>query len=196
MRHVWVAFLVLLLGLFTFVGWQQFHVRPLPDAETTTALAPPRPVSTLVPVPATESAALAAPAGQLPEADRLIQFARQQLGSPYTYAGITPEGGFDCSGFLMYVYAHVGVPVPHSTALLIDTGRGIAREQAQPGDMVIFTGTATTSTTPGHAGIVISEPGEPLRFIHSSSARRESGVKIRQRRLRTSCPLCVRLRRC
>ncbi|RYU80488.1 C40 family peptidase [Hymenobacter persicinus] len=178
MRYVWLTFLVLVLGLLTVVGWQKWHRPPAPDAEVTTALAPTRPVSDTMPAPA---AAETTPSGSaLPQADSLIQFAMQQLGSPYTYAGTTPTGGFDCSGFLLYVYGRFGVPVPHSTALLIDTGRGIPREQARPGDMVIFTGTATTSTTPGHAGIVLSEPGQPIRFIHSSSARRESGVKISQ----------------
>jgi hypothetical protein len=73
------------------------------------------------------------------------------------------------------------VPTPHATALLIDAGRPVPRTQAQPGDIVVFTGTAATSTTPGHAGIVISALGEtPLRFVHASSAKRESGVKISQ----------------
>ena len=129
--------------------------------------------------PATAAAAPAAPPG--PVADSLVRFALRQLGSPYTWAGTTPEGGFDCSGFLMYAYAHVGVPVPHSTALLISTGQPVARAEARPGDLVIFTGTAPASTTPGHAGIIISPNGElPLRFVHSSSARRQPGVKISQ----------------
>ena len=116
-----------------------------------------------------------------PLADSLVQFALRQLGVPYRWAGTTPESGFDCSGFLMYAYAHVGVPVPHSTALLIDAGQPVPRAEARPGDLVVFTGTAQTSTTPGHAGIIISRLGEvPLRFVHSSSARRESGVKISQ----------------
>ena len=111
-------------------------------------------------------------------ADSVIKFAMLQLGTNYCYAGATPETGFDCSGFVNYVFARFGVQVPHSTALLISTGREVPRNSARPGDIVVFTGTASTSTTPGHAGIVLSNPGEPLRFIHSSSARRESGVKI------------------
>jgi cell wall-associated NlpC family hydrolase len=82
---------------------------------------------------------------------------------------------------VLYVFGHFGVPTPHATALLIDAGRPVPRTQAQPGDIVVFTGTAATSTTPGHAGIVISALGEtPLRFVHASSAKRESGVKISQ----------------
>ncbi|MCR5886238.1 C40 family peptidase [Hymenobacter sp. J193] len=111
-------------------------------------------------------------------ADSLVRFALRQLGTNYLYAGISPETGFDCSGFVSYVFGHYGIAVPHSTALLISTGREVPRAEARPGDIVVFTGTAATSTTPGHAGIVLSKLGEPIRFVHSSSARRESGVKI------------------
>jgi hypothetical protein len=97
------------------------------------------------------------------------------------WGGTNPATGFDCSGFITYVFGHYGVATPHATALLIDAGRPVPRTQAQPGDIVVFTGTAEGSTTPGHAGIVISALGEtPLRFVHASSARRESGVKISQ----------------
>jgi hypothetical protein len=103
------------------------------------------------------------------------------MGTPYVWAGTSPLTGFDCSGFITYVFGHFGVATPHATALLIDAGRPVPRAQAQPGDIVVFTGTAEGSTTPGHAGIVISALGEtPLRFVHASSAKRESGVKVSQ----------------
>ena len=112
-------------------------------------------------------------------ADSIVAFGLAQRGTPYVYAGVSPLTGFDCSGFIMYTFAHFGVAVPHSTALLIDVGRPVARADAQPGDIVVFTGTAAGSTAPGHAGIVVSGRGEvPLRFVHSSSARREPGVKV------------------
>lgn len=125
-------------------------------------------------------ALLSGPAGY-PQADSIVAFGLAQRGTPYVYAGTSPLTGFDCSGFIMYTFAHFGVAVPHSTALLIDVGRPVPRPDAHPGDIVVFTGTAATSTTPGHAGIVISNQGEvPLRFVHASSARRESGVKVSQ----------------
>ena len=114
-------------------------------------------------------------------ADSVVAFGLAQRGTPYVYAGISPVTGFDCSGFIMYTFAHFHVMVPHSTALLIDVGQPVARAEAQPGDIVVFTGTASTSTTPGHAGIVISGRGEvPLRFVHASSSRREPFVKVNQ----------------
>lgn len=114
-------------------------------------------------------------------ADSIVAFGLAQQGTPYVYAGTSPLTGFDCSGFIMYTFAHFGVPVPHSTALLIDVGRPVVRAEAQPGDIVVFTGTAKESTTPGHAGIVISRQGEvPLRFVHASSSHREPFVKVSQ----------------
>lgn len=127
------------------------------------------------------AAALPPGAQPTPRADSIVRFALAQAGTRYTYAGVSPATGFDCSGFIQYVFGRFGVPTPHSTALLIEAGQPVARSQAQPGDIVVFTGTAATSTTPGHAGIVISALGEiPLRFVHASSAARESGVKVSQ----------------
>lgn len=134
---------------------------PAPPSLTTTALG-----------------SAAAPASAAP-ADSVVRFALAQRGVAYCYAGSSPATGFDCSGFVRYVFGRFGYEVPHSTALLIGVGRPVARAQACPGDIVVFTGTAPGSTEPGHAGIVVSALGEvPLRFVHASSARREPGVKV------------------
>ncbi|WP_170172748.1 C40 family peptidase [Hymenobacter rigui] len=164
MRIVWLVFLGLVAGLLGWALWPRQH-SAAPDGPT------------LVP---TRQTAYVISNATPPRADSIVAFAMRQLGTNYCYAGSTPETGFDCSGFVNYVFARYKVPVPHSTALLIDVGRPVPRTQARPGDIVVFTGTAQTATTPGHAGIVLSQPGEPLRFIHSSSARKESGVKISQ----------------
>lgn len=174
MRSIWLIFgflLVVLAGL-------GFYLRR-PAAAPTAAEAPATPPIVLV-GQRSASLPLPPPSGG-GSRDSIVRFALRQLGIPYLYAGSSPVSGFDCSGFLQYVYGHFGVATPHSTALLIDAGRPVPRAQAQPGDIVVFTGTAEDSTTPGHAGIVISAGGEtPLRFVHASSARRESGVKISQ----------------
>ncbi|MGI4820982.1 MAG: C40 family peptidase [Janthinobacterium lividum] len=172
MRAIWLIFGGLLTAIL--VGaWLLRHPAAPDGPPPTPAMAPVLAVSERRPAPIR-------PAPQ-PRADSIIRFALAQVGIPYTYAGISPATGFDCSGFVLYVFGHFGVPTPHATALLIDAGRPVPRTQAQPGDIVVFTGTAATSTTPGHAGIVISALGEtPLRFVHASSAKRESGVKISQ----------------
>ncbi|NVO31818.1 C40 family peptidase [Hymenobacter lapidiphilus] len=197
MRYVWSVFLLLIALLVGRAIWVRL---PHPASARDATAASPTPARTTAYTPAATGPAVgksrsvaalpspnpASPASGLragapsSKADSIVAFALRQLGTPYLYAGTTPNSGFDCSGFVMYVFARYGVPTPHSTAMLIDVGRPVARTAARPGDIVVFTGTAATSTTPGHAGIIVSQPGEPIRFVHSSSARRESGVKISQ----------------
>jgi cell wall-associated NlpC family hydrolase len=165
MRFIWLIFGALLAAVLA-TAWHYQHP----------AAAPRSPAAVLPVVAVVERRA--APAVR---ADSVVRFALAQLGTRYCYAGSSPGTGFDCSGFVRFVFGHFAVDVPHSTSQLIAVGRPVPRAQARPGDIVVFTGTAAGSTTPGHAGIVISNLGEtPLRFVHASSARRESGVKISQ----------------
>ncbi|MFD1470142.1 C40 family peptidase [Hymenobacter caeli] len=157
MRIIWLIFIGLALAI---AGLLPRH-RPA---------APARPAATTGPA--------GPPAGPRGRADSVVAFALRQLGAPYAFAGTSPATGFDCSGFVQYVYGHFGVAVPHSTALLIGAGRPVPRAEARPGDLVVFAGTAPGSATAGHAGIVVSAAGAvPVRFVHASSARRASGVK-------------------
>ena len=173
MRYIWMIFVGLLLAMVAILPRLGKQKSAQPVTETSLADAALR--AQMASLHTAPSAALTA------RADSVVAFGLAQRGTPYVYAGTSPLTGFDCSGFIMYTFAHFGVPVPHSTALLIDVGRPVARAEAQPGDIVVFTGTATTSTTPGHAGIVISARGElPLRFVHASSSRREPFVKVSQ----------------
>ncbi|GAA4358495.1 hypothetical protein GCM10023185_24260 [Hymenobacter saemangeumensis] len=186
MRFIWLIFVGLLLAMLGILprlerGPGGETSRPsLPDS-LPVAVANGRAARAPVTAYVTSARPRAALLGRMVRRDSLVHYALQQLGTNYCYAGTTPASGFDCSGFVQYVFAHFGVSMPHSTALLIDVGTPVPREQALPGDIVVFTGTAPTATTPGHAGIIISAgPQGPLRFVHSSSARRESGVKISQ----------------
>lgn len=163
MRIIWLIFIGLAAAIVGLLA------RPKPGA-------PARPTPAVAPAALVPAAPTGAPAGR---ADSVVAFALRQLGAPYRYAGTSPATGFDCSGFVRYAYGHFGVAVPHATALLIDAGRAVPRAAARPGDLVVFAGTAPGSTTAGHAGIVVSAAGAgPVRFVHASSARRESGVKI------------------
>lgn len=107
-------------------------------------------------------------------AQPIINYALSLMGSPYKYAGTTPEG-FDCSGFITHVFDKYAVELPHSSAMQADEGINVPKHEAAPGDLVIFTGTNVADRTPGHVGIVISEPGDTISFVHSSS---NGGVKI------------------
>jgi cell wall-associated NlpC family hydrolase len=86
----------------------------------------------------------------------VVGIAMQYLGTPYVWGGASP-GGFDCSGFAMYVYSQVGVSLPHNAAMQYNTvGTYVPRDQLEPGDLVFFDGL-------GHMGIYIGGG----QFIHS-----------------------------
>ena len=173
MRVVWLVFAGLLALMALLLPRLNKPAAGLQPAESAARAVP---VAAVVTSPAQAQALLTGPAAR---ADSVAAFGLAQRGAPYAWAGTSPLSGFDCSGFIMYTFARFGVAVPHSTALLIGVGRPVPRAEAAPGDIVVFTGTDSSSSTPGHAGIVVSGRGEvPLRFVHSSSARRESGVKV------------------
>jgi cell wall-associated NlpC family hydrolase len=86
---------------------------------------------------------------------RVVGYARRFLGVPYVYGGSSPHG-FDCSGFVRYVYAHFGVTLPHSSYAQFDDGRRVSRGALRPGDLVFFDGL-------GHVGLYVGHG----RFIHA-----------------------------
>ncbi len=82
---------------------------------------------------ATEAIASSGSTGQA----AVYQAALQYVGTPYVFGGATPAG-FDCSGFIMYVYAKFGVSLPHSVGSQAALGTTISASEARPGDVVVF----------------------------------------------------------
>jgi cell wall-associated NlpC family hydrolase len=85
----------------------------------------------------------------------VVGVAMQYLGVPYVWGGSSPSG-FDCSGFVMYVYSQVGVSLPHYTGAQWSYGVPVDRNDLQPGDLVFFDGL-------GHVGIYVGGG----QFIHA-----------------------------
>ena len=112
-----------------------------------------------------------------PLRDSVIAYAKSYLGTKYVWRGSSPKG-FDCSGFVSYVFAHFNMSLPHGSKSYATVGKKISLEECCKGDVMVFRGTHAHDKSPGHVGIVISEKGEPVRFIHSSSSKAHWGVVI------------------
>ena len=109
---------------------------------------------------------------------QFVAFAQTLIGTPYAYGSMDPSVGFDCSGFINYVAAHFNVKVPRSSVDFTNVGQEVTQDEAKTGDLILFTGTDSTSRVVGHIGIVTENPvGQQLEFIHSSSGK-ANGVTI------------------
>ena len=93
-------------------------------------------------------AAPAPPPGDASKGAQVVAIAMRYLGVPYKWGGASPSTGFDCSGLTMYVFAQVGVSLPHYAAAQYQLGAPVARDQLQPGDLVFYRGL-------GHMGMYI-----------------------------------------
>ena len=107
-------------------------------------------------------------------ANDIVSIARQYIGVPYVWAGSTPAG-FDCSGFTAYVYAQIGVTLPHSSSAQRDVGTPVSEAEAQPGDLI---------WSPGHIAIYAGdgmqiEAPVPGQTVHESSIWQDSPVFLR-----------------
>src|ERR1700747_1868783 len=69
---------------------------------------------------------------------RIVAYAKRFRGIRYAYGGASPRSGFDCSGFVRFVYAHFGVTLPHSSYGDFDRGRRVSRSSLRPADLVFF----------------------------------------------------------
>ncbi len=111
-------------------------------------------------------------------ASQLLDFAKSFIGTRYRYASSNPSVGFDCSGFVSYVYKQFGFSGARSSADFAKKGRTIALSEAKLGDILIFTGTNSKSRTAGHVGIIYAKDEDGnIKFIHSSSGKAK-GVTI------------------
>ncbi len=101
------------------------------------------------------------------KADSMIIYGKKYLGLNYKRGG-TSNRGYDCSGFTMTVFAKFGIRLPHTSAGQSLIGIEVNSKNIQKGDLIFFKGRSRRGHRVGHVGIVISERGMPVKFIHSS----------------------------
>ncbi len=109
--------------------------------------------------------------------EELLTYANTLIGIPYKFASSNPAIGFDCSGFITYVFNHFKIAVPRSSIDFTNVEREIKLTEAKPGDIVLFTGTDSTTREVGHMGIITSTENGEYFFIHSTSGK-ANGVTI------------------
>ena len=85
-------------------------------------------------------------------AQDIINYAMQFEGYPYVWGGDNPSTGFDCSGFVQYVYAHFGIDLPRTTFEQVNCGTPVSLSDVKPGDLVFE---MPSPEGPNHVGIYI-----------------------------------------
>lgn len=97
------------------------------------------------------------------KASSLIAKAKNFIGLPYRFGGTSPTSGFDCSGFMQYVYKETAnITLPRTSGSMAQVGSKVSRDELQAGDMVFFSHSGGRIS---HVGMYIGEG----RFIHSPS---------------------------
>lgn len=96
--------------------------------------------------------------------DKIVAKAKQYLGYPYVWSEESPEKGFDCSGFVYYVYNSLGIKISRTQDKMYANGTPVSKSDLKPGDIVFFQGTYKEGIS--HCGIYVGDG----KFIHSSTS--------------------------
>lgn len=168
--------LIIILVAFASCPLVRNKNTPVPQAVVTTELTLPVSPDTIVPAPLPSADPHYINTGPVTPA-ALLAFAQTLQGIPYKYASTDPAVGFDCSGFITYVFNHFNIAVPRSSVDFTNVHHEVPLTDAKPGDLILFTGTDSTIRIVGHMGILVSAAKDDYRFIHSTSGK-SYGVTI------------------
>lgn len=107
--------------------------------------------------------------------------ALRYLGVPYRWGGASPDTGFDCSGLVMYVYAQLGIQLPHQAAAQYAYGTPVSRSQLLPGDLVFYDDLSHVAIYIGNGQVVHApQTGDVVRIAAIDAA---GGTYVGARRL-------------
>ncbi len=101
----------------------------------------------------------------------VVDFAETLIGTKYKYGSTIKENGFDCSGFVTYVFSHFNISVPRVSKDFTNAGTPVPLEKSRKGDLILFTGTDTTGWMVGHMGFITENNNGKVRFIHAASGK-------------------------
>lgn len=93
------------------------------------------------------------------DGEKIVRTAKRYIGVPYRHGGETPRG-FDCSGYVMYVYKENGIQLPRSVKQQYQAGRRVSKGALRPGDLIFF---KTSRKRLSHVGIYVGDG----RFLHA-----------------------------
>jgi cell wall-associated NlpC family hydrolase len=107
--------------------------------------------------------------------DSIITYSKQYLGTPYLYASNNPKRGFDCSGFVNYIFKYFDISLPRSSGAYKNLGKAKSPEDFKVGDILVFYGYKDRKNI-GHLGIICEANGMKSKFIHASSGKVKSVI--------------------
>lgn len=106
--------------------------------------------------------------------NEVVSFAQTLIGTPYVYGSTDPLVGFDCSGFITFVFNHFNIRVPRSSSQFKNVGETVSQAEAQPGDLILFTSPSfdnANSKDVGHMGLITTNSNGVISFVHSTSGK-------------------------
>ena len=108
--------------------------------------------------------------------DEIMDFAQSLIGVKYCYGSTDVKKGFDCSGFVWYVYNHFGIQTPRTSFDFTNVGKEVKLAKARKGDLILFTGRDANSGMVGHIGMIVENNNNQISFIHSASGNNKGVI--------------------